>query len=200
MKQGKPLQRKTPLKATKPMNRGTAPLKRSKPFQNRRPSFKPEAASTGRGRGLKASSSALSRTVPTPGTKRADNPRPPRKPLKSKPPRITPEERRTRKITEARSDGFCEKCGTAGATDKAHRISRGVGGRWEVANILDLCRNCHQYNHANPTTAYKGGWHLHSHSTPADYRVWLHNEGTFGWAYLHEDGTFTWAEEAENIA
>lgn len=79
-------------------------------------------------------------------------------------------------------------------------MSRGVGGSWEPTNILDLCRDCHSYNHANPAIAYKGGWHLRSHSTPNESRVWFHSEGTFGWAQLHDDGTFTWAEEVENNA
>lgn len=186
MKQGKPLQRKTPLKSKKPMNRGTSTLKRGNSLNS--------------GGGLKAGKTTTHRDAPGPMGKRGHEPRPKRKPLKNKPPRTTPEERQTRKIVEVRSDGFCEKCGTPGATDKAHRISRGVGGAWCPTNILDLCRSCHSFNHANPNLAYKGGWHLRSNSNPSDSRVWFHHEGNFGWATLHIDGTHTWAEEAESIA
>lgn len=192
MKQGKPLQRKTPLRATKPMKRG-------KPLSSGKPTSKGGGSTLSGGGALKRAT-PMKRKPPAPTTKRGHEPRPERKPLRSAPPKVTPEERQTRKLVEARSDGFCEKCGTAGATDKAHRVSRGVGGGWEASNILDLCRDCHQYHHANPTRAYKGGWHLRSNSTPAEHAVWFHYAGRFGWAYLHNDGTFTWAEEVENSA
>lgn len=166
MKRGTPLQRRTPLKAKKPMNRGTTalrqqrtPLKRTTPEQ------------------------APARNAPSP------------KPRARKTPTASEDERATRRIVEERSDGFCEKCGAPPATDKAHRISRGVGGWWDPANILDLCRTCHQYDHAHPTTAYDGGWHLRSGTIPEDAPVWFHHEGTFGWAYLHHDGTYTWASK-----
>lgn len=189
MKQGKPLQRKTPLKTKTPMNRGNTPLQRSK-------------SSLKRGNGLNGSppkdrgQAQLKRTPPVPKTQRGRDPRPARKPLKNKPPKVSAEERATRKLVEARSDGFCEKCGTPGATDKAHRVSRGVGGGWEPSNILDLCNPCHRYNHQNPTTAYNGGWHLRTGSTPHTSPVYLHHEGTFGHAYLDDDGGITWAKAA----
>jgi len=180
------------------MNRGSSslkrktPLKRTKPLQN-----KP-------GTGLSKSTAPLQRKTPlltTPGRGQdAYSDQKPRKPLRSTPPKVTSEERLTRKLVEERSDGFCEKCGIPGATDKAHRISRGVGGGGEPANILDLCRDCHQYHHLNPNIAYQGGWHLRSTSTPTECPVRFHHDGTFGMAYLHNDGTFTWAEETEEIA
>lgn len=174
-------------------------MKRGKPLSNREPSLKAGSGTLNGGGALKRAT-PMKRSSPASTTKRGHDPRPERKPLKSTRPKTTPEERRTRKTVEARSDGFCEKCGTAGATDKAHRVSRGVGGGWEVANILDLCRDCHQHHHANPTRAYKGGWHLRSNSTPTECPVWFHHEDLFGWAYLHNDGTFTWSEEVENSA
>lgn len=198
MKQGKSLQRKTPLRSTKPTNRGTATLKRGKPLQGDKASFQTGGGTLRSEVGIKSASPPLKRPPPSLTTKRKHEQRPRRKPLTNKPPRVTPEERRTRKVVEVRSDGFCEKCGTPGATDKAHRVSRGVGGAWAPTNILDLCRDCHSYNHANPALAYRGGWHLRSHSAPDESRVWFHNEGTFGWAHLHDDGTFTWAEKVES--
>lgn len=181
MKQGKPLQRKTPLTSKAPMSRGKAPLKRTGQLNS--------AAPKGPAKGLK-------RTPPAPTTQRGRDPRPAKKPLRNKPPKVTAEERATRKVVEDRSDGFCEKCGTPGASDKAHRVSRGVGGGWEAANILDLCRTCHQHNHQNPTRAYDGGWHLRTGSAPQDSPVYLHHQGIFGHAYLHNDGTISWASAA----
>lgn len=164
MRQGKPLARKTPLRAKggPARRRCCAPVK----------------------------------------VQRGHDPRPEKKPrrLRSTPPKATPEERQTREVVEARSDGFCEKCGTPGATDKAHRIARGVGGGWEPVNILDLCRRCHQYNHANPARAYEGGWHLRGGSSPKDSPVLFHHDGEIALAYLHHDGTHTWLEEIEGTA
>lgn len=136
-------------------------------------------------------------------SRRGHAPRPEKKPrpkLATQPPRTSPEERRTRQIVDDRSDGFCEKCGTPGATDKAHRVARGVGGPWSPANILDLCRACHAYHHKHPKDAYRGGWHLQAGSDPTTCPVWFHHEGTIGYAYLNNDGTHTWAEEARDTA
>lgn len=171
MKQGKPLQRKTPLRAKRPMD-----------------SKKP----MGRGPAPTQHQNGQQRT-----------PRPTRTPqrkLTSTPPKTTPEERRTRRVVDERSDGFCEKCGTPGATDKAHRVARGVGGEWSPSNILDLCRACHTYHHKNPEVAYRGGWHLQANSIPTKCPVWFHHEGIIGLAHLHDDGTHTWVQEAEATA
>lgn len=186
MKRGKPLQRKTPLKAKKPMSRGTSTMQGGTPL--------------GSGKPAKPMTATLKRSQPSQPSKQKPPSRPARTQIKNRPPRTSPAERRTRKLVDERSDGFCEKCGTPGATDKAHRISRGVGGEWCPTNILDLCRDCHNYHHANPNLAYRGGWHLRSTSAPAESRVWFHHEGTFGWAHLHADGTFTWAEKDEKSA
>lgn len=191
MKQGKPLQRKTPLRAKKPMNPGssslkrTTPLKRDKSLQNK----------PGNTLQRKAPLNRTSPSAATVGESSAGKQKKPRKTLQNKPPKVTAEEQRTRKLVENRSDSFCEKCGTPGATDKAHRISRGVGGTWEPSNILDLCRYCHSYHHQNPAVAYEHGWHLRSHATPTKSPVMFHHDGTFGMAYLKNDGTFTWAKD-----
>lgn len=194
MKQGKPLSRKTPLKAKKQsMNRSSGMTRKSSLQQT---------GNLNSGAGLKKGGAPLKRNPPAPKAERGHTPRPEkkptRKPLQNKPPKVTKEERQTRKLVELRSDGFCEKCGIPGATDKAHRISRGVGGGWEPANILDLCRDCHKRHHANPITARKGGWHLLSGSAPEECPVWLHHQGDYGLAYLHNDGTFTWATKTED--
>lgn len=163
MKSGKPLQRKTPLRAKKPMAQGSMTKK--------------------------------GRRVATPRSERKPRPK-----LSSAPPKVGPDERRTRKLVDQRSDGFCEKCGTPGATDKAHRVARGVGGPWSPANILDLCRTCHAWHHKHPEAAYRGGWHLKAGATPEAEPVWFHHEGDIGLAYLHDDGTHTWVQEVEATA
>lgn len=168
MKKGKPLQRTTRLQTTKPLSRG-------KPLQQGSSTLKQGGAP------LKRSGGGMQRS----------------RQWKPAPPKMTPQERRTRKLVRKRSDGFCEKCGTPGATDMAHRISRGVGGGWEAANILHLCRSCHAYHHQNPTIAYDGGWHLRSTSSPTRTPVWLYNSGDTALATLNNDGTITWTNSAE---
>lgn len=47
---------------------------------------------------------------------------------------------------------MCEKCGLQGQDyDTAHIISRkNLTLRWDILNVLCLCRGCHMYAHANP--------------------------------------------------
>jgi len=183
VKQGKPLQRKTPLRAKKPMQQGTTSLRQRTPLKTQRPGLSRQPGALGRG-----NTDPITRGK---GLQRSQQ----RKPT---PPKVTTTERRTRKLVAARSDGFCEKCGTPGATDMAHRISRGVGGGWECENILHLCRPCHTYDHQHPRIAYQGGWHLRSTQNPATTPVWLHHNGTTALATLNSDGTITWATPHED--
>lgn len=63
------------------------------------------------------------------------------------------DERSTRPAVSGRSGGICEYCRKRRATDKHHRVSRGVGGPWNPANILDLCRHCHREATEHPDWA-----------------------------------------------
>lgn len=99
----------------------------------------------------------------------------------------------TRPAVAGRSGGVCEYCRSARATDKHHRVSRGVGGKWHPANIIDLCRACHA-RATNPRTndpsawAYTNGLCLRStDGDPADHPVitpyghlWLSDDITQG--------------------
>lgn len=176
-----PLQRKTGLAPGKPLTQKT-PLRSTKPLQQGKPlkNGTPITNSTG-GLGAK-------------GTTK------PRSTLKSRPAKVTPEERSSRKLVEARSGGVCEKCARKPATDKAHRQSRGVGGAWCPSNLLDLCRDCHRGNHDHPQRAYDGGWHLRSHTTPTKEPVLFSHEGRRGWALLAENGGFVWLPEGKETS
>lgn len=44
-----------------------------------------------------------------------------------------------------------------------------------LANLVSLCRTCHNHVHANPAESYEEGWLVHSWSDPAD--VPLKNPG-----------------------
>lgn len=106
---------------------------------------------------------------------------------------------KVRRELAARSGGVCEigapGC-TGQATEAAHRVKRGMGGRKGAAltghdvlsNLLHVDHHCHhQLCHANPAAAYAAGWMLREHehpaTTPALYR------GV--WVLLHDDGTST---------
>ena len=93
-----------------------------------------------------------------------------------------------RAIVDARSGAFCERCGEPGRLDKAHRIARSQGGRWDPVNILDMCRDCHQRNHQNPSDAYKYGWHLRSTQDPRTTPALLWVRGAVGWFTLTSEG------------
>lgn len=100
----------------------------------------------------------------------------------------TEEEKRTRLIVAARSEGWCELrlSGCLGrATDKAHRVGEGVGGPWSPSNILDSCRVCHRWCHANPAAAKDLNLMLESWQNPLDEPVPYCNAG---WVLLDDDG------------
>lgn len=99
-------------------------------------------------------------------------------------------------VLKERSGGVCE-IGLPGcaytATDPAHRIKQGMGGRKGVtkkahdvpSNVLHLCRWCHTICHQQPNLAYRRGWMLREHQTPIAEPVlyrgqlrWLADDGT----------------------
>lgn len=130
----------------------------------------------------------------TPPPKNGSRPRKKRSSqLKNKPPEVTEAEKRCREIVAERSDGLCECCGEAGGLDKAHRVARSQGGKWDPANILDLCRMCHSGNHNSPQRAYDHGWHLRSHQDPVGEPALLWKSGVKDWAYLDSEGGWRWA-------
>lgn len=94
-----------------------------------------------------------------------------------------------------RSGGRCEIAlsGCTGvATDPAHRLKQGMGGRKGAAKVaadrlsdlMHSCRHCHSHGHANPAEAYRLGLMLREGQVPTQvpvqYRgrmVWLDDAG-----------------------
>ncbi len=88
----------------------------------------------------------------------------------------------------ARSDGICEKCGVAQATNWHHRKNRSQGGKNNMGNAMHLCGSgntgCHGYITEHPAESYDKGWSVRSGFNPADVPVLRRGE----WAILTEDG------------
>lgn len=80
--------------------------------------------------------------------------------------RTRPPERQCRRIVATRSNGLCERCGMATATDMHHRKNRSAGGLWEPSNIVHLCRSCHRWVTVNPNAAADEGLHLPAWKDP----------------------------------
>ena len=98
---------------------------------------------------------------------------------------------KAKKLVEARDGGLCLRC-MAEAVDVHHRIVRGMGGtgdpevNYGLANLISLCRQCHDHVHANPEESYEQGYLVHSwmraHLVPVTIKP-----GTF-WVNLTPDG------------
>ena len=97
----------------------------------------------------------------------------------------------TRRLIRQRSWGICERCGRKPASEAAHRVGRGVGGKWDPSNLLDLCHDCHAGNHHEPARAYREGFHLQAHQSPLDEPVTLVVRGVRQAVLLDNDGGFT---------
>lgn len=100
-----------------------------------------------------------------------------------------------RAALKERSGGWCEIVvpGCLGAaTDPAHRIKRGMGGRKgaarkasnQLANLLYACRRCHEECHRHPAWAYERGWMLREGQTPSRVPVLYRGR----WALLDDAG------------
>jgi len=93
-----------------------------------------------------------------------------------------------RRSVRERANGLCERCGQPG-TDAHHRKNRSQGGRWDVANILLLCRQCHIWVTVNPALARESGWSVQQHEDPQAVPVLIIGQ----WMRLHNNGTVEWA-------
>lgn len=99
-----------------------------------------------------------------------------------------------------RSGGYCEirKTGWChgAATDVAHRIAEGMGGRHGAAAeandrlsaVLHACRSCHEWCHRNVAAAEEQGWMLRNGDNPLLKRVYYAGRG---WCHLDDDGGVT---------
>ena len=125
--------------------------------------------------------------------------KPPSKPRKRPSrPAVTAAEKACRRIVAERSEGICEKCGKPGPLEKAHRIARSQGGKWDASNVLDLCHDCHHGNHGEPQIAYDHGWHLRGHVEDTTAVPALMRKGwSVGWALLDDEGGYEWVDGPE---
>jgi len=95
-------------------------------------------------------------------------------------------------IVNDRDQGRCVKC-HADATDIHHRVQRGMGGtsdpetNYGLANLVSLCRSCHDHVHANPAESAENGFLVKSWENPRDCPLVL-ADGTLV-IYLGNDGT-----------
>lgn len=99
---------------------------------------------------------------------------------------------------DERSGGRCEiglmAICTGPATDSAHRLGEGMGGRHGEAaevndrpgNVLRACRACHRWTHENPRLAQGFGWMLRTGDDPLTTPVLYRHEE---WVLLGDDGS-----------
>ncbi|QWS68233.1 HNH endonuclease [Gordonia phage VanLee] len=102
------------------------------------------------------------------------------------------DEPQARAIVTERSQGICEACGRARATDWSHRIARSRGGLWCPTNGLHLCRADHAWIHAHQEKARALGAIVETHLNPAEVPVRTRH----GRVLLHPDGSMTAAPMA----
>lgn len=77
---------------------------------------------------------------------------------------------KVRALVEARSEGICEGCREARATEMHHRKFLTRGGKHEVSNLLHLCgwgnhTGCHGIAHSGKR-GEELGWAISSGTTP----------------------------------
>ncbi|TDL43860.1 HNH endonuclease [Microbacterium oleivorans] len=92
-----------------------------------------------------------------------------------------------RPIVTGRSGGMCERCGARRATDMHHRQLRRHGDH-APANLVHLCRGCHNHVHAKPADAVDEGFIVPSwddpRQVPVNHSVWgrVRLDDAGGWA------------------
>jgi hypothetical protein len=78
---------------------------------------------------------------------------------------------KAKKLVDARDEGQCLRC-MGEANDVHHRLVRGMGGtadpavNYGLANLISLCRKCHDWIHAHPEESYQSGFLVHSWDNP----------------------------------
>lgn len=103
-------------------------------------------------------------------------------------------EKQAREIVYARSEGVCEVCSQARATNWHHRQNRGRGkvGAWCPSNGLHICGSgttgCHGDITTHPAWAREFGWSVPSWGDPAATPALI---ARWGWVFLSPTGDFT---------
>lgn len=110
---------------------------------------------------------------------------------KVKRPRDTGPTPETRLLVWNRCGGWCERCEVAAAVHVHHRRPRRSGGSRapetnEAANLLGLCRACHEWVESHRAVALSQGLLLHACETPATTGVLLR----YGHVLLNDNGGF----------
>ena len=105
---------------------------------------------------------------------------------------------RTLDALRERCDLRCERCAIpffgTNAGDPHHRRPRGMGGSKDngtnrLANLVALCRRCHDDIESNRARALVEGWLVPQGKDPAKVPVWSRLHG--GWVLLSDDGSIT---------
>ncbi|KQT75384.1 HNH endonuclease [Microbacterium sp. Leaf436] len=91
---------------------------------------------------------------------------------------------KARPAVQSRSKGRCEKCGLQAATDIHHRKLRRHGDH-APANLVHLCRTCHNLVHDKGYKEPESGFLLKSWDNPRVVRV---RHALFGWVRLDDAG------------
>jgi hypothetical protein len=99
-----------------------------------------------------------------------------------------------RRKLAGRSNGVCEVCGRARASNAQHRKNRSQGGSWDLSNLLHVCGSgttgCHGLIHANPLKSYANGWSVRGALTPADMPALIHTPLGRIYVWLRDDGSW----------
>jgi len=93
-----------------------------------------------------------------------------------------------------RDNGRCLLCRAHEPLDVHHRRARGMGGtkvRDRLANLVTLCRSCHDRIEAYPDQARALGYRLDRGDDPEDVAVWAATAVGDGWTRLGDDGSVT---------
>lgn len=80
--------------------------------------------------------------------------------------KATPIPAKVRAAVHERSGRVCEFCRSQPAEHVHHRLMRSQGGKHELPNLIDLCRECHYYAH-HSSERYVIGLLLRRGSDPA---------------------------------
>ena|SRR5215469_2474720 len=97
-----------------------------------------------------------------------------------------------RRTVQLRDNHQCQSCGIH-ADDIQHRIARGMGGTSNpdietgLANLISLCRPCHNLCETRDLTMHERGLWLYRHENPTQVPVITWDHRTI---HLHNDGTW----------
>ncbi len=93
----------------------------------------------------------------------------------------------SRPVVKGRSGGMCERCGAERATDMHHRQLRRHGDHLP-ANLVHVCRTCHNAVHADPAKAELAGFIVPSWANPRQCPI---KHSVWGRVRLDDDGGWT---------